>query len=287
MNYPKVSIIILNWDGLEDTIECLESLKKITYTNYEVILVDNGSEGNEAQVLREKFGDYVHTVENDRNYGFAKGSNIGMNYAFKNLNPHYILVLDNDTVVDSKFLSEMVKVATSDEKIGICGAKMLKMNAPGIIDSTGHVFSWGRIIDRGRGKVDKGQYDDKTNVIGAMTAACLYKKDMLKEIGLFDESFIHFYADAELSWRAYQNGWKARFVPSSIVYHKRRSTRRRSRDVTTEVELSYIRNTVATVKRYGTQTQKFLFTLVLIKAGLFGGIKLYIESLQQLYHKQI
>ena len=75
MNQPKVSIITLNWNGLEDTIECLESLKKITYPSYEVIVVDNGSEGNDVQVLEEKFGDYIHLIKNDRNYGGPGGHN--------------------------------------------------------------------------------------------------------------------------------------------------------------------------------------------------------------------
>ena len=76
MNQPKVCIITLNWNGLEDTTECLESLKKINYTNYEVIVADNGSEGNETQVLEEKFGDYIHLIKNDRNHGAYDGHNI-------------------------------------------------------------------------------------------------------------------------------------------------------------------------------------------------------------------
>ncbi|GAG89310.1 unnamed protein product, partial [marine sediment metagenome] len=111
MNQPKVSIITLNWDGLEYTIECLASLKKITYPNYEVIVVDNGSKGNDAQVLEEKFGDYIHIIKNDMNYGSRGGVNIGMRYFLNNSNSDYLLLLDNDTVVDPEFLTEMVKVA--------------------------------------------------------------------------------------------------------------------------------------------------------------------------------
>ena len=84
---PKVAIIILNWNGLEDTIECLESLKKMSYTNYDVIVVDNGSEGNDVEVLRDKYGEWAHIIENDKNYGYAEGNNIGLKYALKNSNP--------------------------------------------------------------------------------------------------------------------------------------------------------------------------------------------------------
>jgi len=100
MNQPKVCIITLNWNGLEDTIECLESLKKITYTNYEVIVVDNGSEGNDPQVLEERFGDYIHLIKNDRNYGFYGGANIGIRYALKNSYPDYLLLHEGIAVVD-------------------------------------------------------------------------------------------------------------------------------------------------------------------------------------------
>ena len=75
MSHPTVSIIVLNWNGLKDTMECLESLKKITYPNYNVIVIDNGSEGDDAKILTEKFGDYVHIIQNDKNYGFAEVRN--------------------------------------------------------------------------------------------------------------------------------------------------------------------------------------------------------------------
>ena len=115
---PEVSIIILNWNGLEDTIECLESLKKITYPNYKLIIVDNGSEGNDVAVLRHRFGSYIHIIEKDKNYGFTEGNNIGMRYALKG-EARYILLLNNDTIVDPDFLSNLIKVAAGDPKIGL------------------------------------------------------------------------------------------------------------------------------------------------------------------------
>ena len=121
---PKVSIIILNWNGLDDTIECLESLQKITYPNYEVIVVDNGSRGNDAQVLREKFGDYIELIQNDKNYGYTGGNNIGIRYALHNSSWDYFLVLNNDTVVESGFLTELVNIAESAPSSGIAGPKI-------------------------------------------------------------------------------------------------------------------------------------------------------------------
>src|SRR4030042_2187559 len=134
---PKVSIIILNWNGLEDTIECLNSLKKITYPNYKVILVDNGSKGNDARVLREKFGDYIHLIENDRNYGYAKGVNIGIRYALANSASEYILLLNNDTVVAPDFLNQLVKLAESDSSVGIVGPKTYYYGSSSRLESIG------------------------------------------------------------------------------------------------------------------------------------------------------
>ena len=124
MIYPRVSVVILNLNGLEHTLECLESLKKITYPNYDVIVVDNASNGDDVKILREKSGDYVHIIENDKNYGFAEGSNIGMRYALRTFCPAYLLLLNNDTVVAPDFLDELVKVAESSDEIGIVGPKI-------------------------------------------------------------------------------------------------------------------------------------------------------------------
>ena len=340
-DYPRVSIITLNWNGWQDTIECLESLYQITYQNYDVIVVDNGSEDESIDKLEEyaegkikvesKFFEYdpsnkpikiieyareeaeagggkegeiadlssnkkLILIKNEKNYGFAEGNNIGMMYALKVLNPDYVLLLNNDTVVDKAFLGELVKAGMSYGRIGICGAKLLKMHNPKIIDSTGHILRMGRVVDRGTRKIDKGQYDNKTDVIGAMAAACLYKREMLEDIGLFDRSFFTVYEDAELSWRAFRNGWNAKYAPNSIVYHKRGGTRRRSNNISYMTNLLLIRNTVTTVKRYGTKTQKMLFTLVWLRRGIFSligkilgrnniGMKPYLESLRELYRK--
>ena len=124
MSYPRVGIIILNWNGIADTVECLESVKKITYPKYDVVLVDNGSTGDDAEVLKEKYGDYIHLLCNSENLGFAGGVDVGLRYAMGTIHPAYFLLLNNDTVVAPDFLDELVKVAESDETIGIVGPRI-------------------------------------------------------------------------------------------------------------------------------------------------------------------
>lgn len=309
---PNVSIVILNWNGWKDTVECLESLYQINYLNYNVIVLDNASSDGSIKKIKEycegklkvqssffeynlenkpiKFFEYEENrlkefeknknefesinsnkklilILNNENYGFAKGNNIGMKFALNFLNQDYILLLNNDTVVDNQFLCEMVKSALEDQKIGITGPKLLKSYNPQKIDSTGHIIKWGYIIDRGHGKHDRGQYDNKKEVMGAMAASSLYNKKMLVDIGLFNENYITNYEDAELSWRAYKKGWNALFVPKAIVYHKRgKSITKKS--VFSETIILNTKNTIQTVKIYGTHYQKFLFAFALIKKSI-------------------
>ena len=158
---PKVCVIILNWNGLEDTIECLESLKKTTYPNYEVVVVDNGSKGNDAQVLEERFADRIHLVRNDRNYGYAGGNNIGIRYALTGSVPDYLLILNNDVVVAPDFLTEMVGAAAGDEQIGLVGPKTYVYGTSDRLE-----LAWYE-VDMRKGKathvasreIDRGQYE--------------------------------------------------------------------------------------------------------------------------------
>ena len=237
MNQPKVCIITLNWNGLEDTTECLESLKKITYTNYEVIVVDNGSEGNDAQVLEERFGDYIHLIKNDRNYGAAGGYNIGMRYVLNNSNADYLLLLDNDTVVDPEFLTEMVKVAGANPAIGMAGAKIYYYDEPdrlqylgGKIDLWGGVVSpWGIIRERilGRKEIDRGQHDSIKEVEQITFWCALIRRKSLESMGLFfDERYFWAWGNIDYFIRARKAGCKTVYIPKAKVWHKYRAASR-------------------------------------------------------------
>ncbi len=231
MNQPKVSIITLNWNGLEDTIECLESIKKITYPNYEVIVVDNGSEGNDTQVLEERFGDYIHLIKNDRNYGGPGGHNIGMRYALNNSNSDYLLLLDNDTVVDPEFLTEMVKVAGADPAIGIAGAKIYYYDEPDRLQYLGGkidlwkmdiVLTSGIIRERiiGRKEVDRGQHDSIKEVEHIAFWCALFRIKSLESIGLLDERYFWGWGEVDYFIRAREAGCKIVYIPKAKVWHK-------------------------------------------------------------------
>jgi GT2 family glycosyltransferase len=233
MNQPKVSIITLNWNGLENTTECLESLKKINYPNYKVIVVDNGSEGNDAQVLEERFGDYIHLIKKDKNYGFAGGANIGMRYALNNSNPDYLLLLDNDTVVDPEFLTEMVKVAEAAPAIGIAQAKIYYYDEPDRLQFIGgRINLWiGDIIGKttgidrilGRKEIDRGQHDLIKEAEFTTFWCALLKRKVVESIGLFDERYFLGCEDFDYCLRAKEADYKTVYIPKAKVWHKWRT----------------------------------------------------------------
>lgn len=280
MRYPKVSIIIVNWNGRRYLNECLTSVFHQTYPNYDVILVDNGSTDGSVEFVRKNCPK-VKTIKLDRNYGFARGNNVGIEEALKDKNVKSIVSLNNDTKVDKNWLSELVKVAESNEKIGMCVPKILKMDNPAIIDSTGGILKLGLklgfiVTNRGCGEVDKGQYDEKLDIMGIGGASGLYKREMLEEIGLFDESFFTYCEETELSWRANKKGWKARYVPASVVYHKGSGTSKKSKELEREMGFLWMRNWARTVKRHATPIQKFLFILKLAKTGIMSWVGMKI-----------
>lgn len=219
---PRVSIIILNWNGLEDTVECLESLRKITYPNHDVIVVDNGSKGNDAQVLEERFGDYIHLIRNDRNYGYAGGNNIAIRYVLDNSSPDYFLLLNNDTIVGPDFLGQMIEVAESDASIGIVGPKVYYHNFPTRIQGAGGRVNMrtGQASHIGIKEIDAGQYDTQQQVDYVFGCCLLITKEAIQKVGLFDESYFSYWEETDYCFRAREAGYKVVYIPEAKIWHK-------------------------------------------------------------------
>ena len=216
MNAPLVSVVVVNWNGKEYLEKCLPSLEKQTWPNFEVILVDNGSTDDSLNFVEENYSDFVKVVRNSENLGFPEGCNTGIQTA----RGKYIAVLNNDTEVDSRWLEELVKVAEKDEKVGMCATKIYSYYDRKIIDNVGHlVYPDGLNRGRGRLEVDKGQYDIEEEVFSPSGCAALYRRRMLDEIGLFDETYFAYGDDIDLGIRGRLAGWKCVYVPSAVVYH--------------------------------------------------------------------
>lgn len=280
----KVSIIILNWNGLEDTIECLESLKKITYPNYEVIVVDNGSRGNDAQVLKEKFGDYIYLIQNDKNYGYTGGSNIGIRYALSNSFPDYFLILNNDVIVAPDFLTEMVKVAESKKQAGVVGPKTYLYSLPNQLWLAYATIDMhkGRTSLVGSGENDNGQYDEVMEVDGYLAGSCLLiKQKVIQNIGLFDESYFCYWDETDYCFRVRKAGYKVIYAPHAKIWHKKsarlkpwyKTLRRRDQVNTPPYYLYFMtRNNFKFMKEHATKAQYCSFFLY------FFGYRLWFTS---------
>lgn len=221
---PKVSIIILNWNGWTDTLECLESLNKINYTNFDIILVDNHSQDNSVQKIKDFTKEKISVIliENKENYGFAEGNNIGIRYALKNLNPAYILLLNNDTVVDKDFLKELVNAGEKKDNIGILGPKIYNYDKRDIIWSVGCKISWklARGIQIGSGEKDNYQYDHERVVEYVNGSALLIKTSLINKIGLMNKIYFLYFEETDWTLRANQAGYKSLYVPKAKIWHK-------------------------------------------------------------------
>ena len=221
-DYAKVSIIILNWNGLEDTVECLKSLKRITYSNCEIIVIDNGSVGNDVQVLKEKFEDDICLIRNERNYGFAEGNNIGIKKVLKESSPDYILLLNNDTLVAPQFLDELVEVAEQDKSIGIVSPRVYSYQSTNRLQfTTAKVDLWtGRLIQYGLGKIDSGQYDNTKDTDYCHGACLLIRREAIKRVGLLDADYFSYYEDVDYCLRARRAGFRLVYCPKAKIWHK-------------------------------------------------------------------
>ena len=286
----KVSIIVLNWNGLEDTTECLESLQKITYPNCEVIVVDNGSKGNDAQELRKRFGNYIHLIQNEKNYGYTGGNNIGIRYALDNGSPDYFVILNNDMVVAPDFLTEMVKVAEGDDSIGIVGPKIYYYDLPDCIYSAGMRISmrWGRSVILGCKQVDVGQYDAQQEMDCVSGCCLLIKKEVTQQAGMFDESYFCYWDEVDYSIRARRAGFKIAYTPKASVWRRQVLRKKLWGKLPYEEKASalayyyWARNNFKFMRKHGTRGQYYTSLVY-----FFGCHLLFVTALRLLYHYNI
>ena len=215
----KVSVIIVNWNGKKFLGDCISSIFGQTYSNYEAILVDNGSTDGSSDFARTTFP-RLKIIALDQNYGFAKGNNIGMKEAMKDESLTYILLLNVDTRLDPRFIEELVAVAESNDQIGACQPRMLNMMDTSLIDAAGITLDKsGNAIQLGYHEKDGEQFKQAKEVFGVNAGAALYRRSMLDKIGLFDEDFFIYFEDVDLAIRARLDGWKSVYVPGAVVYH--------------------------------------------------------------------
>ena len=218
---PLVSVVIPNWNGKQLLPTCLASIRAQTLPGAEIIVSDDASTDGSVGLVSQRYPE-VKLIRSPLNRGFAAAANAGIRAS----SGDFVFLLNNDTELDPHCLRELLCAIQPDDGIGTCATKMVYYDAPEVINSAGHACGPdGVVMDIGRGQPDGPLFDQPREVLGACAGAALYRRRMLDEIGLFDESFVMSFEDADLSWRAQWAGWRCRYVPTAVVRHREGSSR--------------------------------------------------------------
>lgn len=217
----KIIILILNWNGKQDTLDCLESVQKIDYDNYQIVVIDNGSTDGSVSAIRDKFSE-IHIVENKANLGFAGGNNAGIGYAIKQ-NADYIFLLNNDTTVDSQLLRELIKASEKHPDAGILGSQIYIYKHPQKIWYSGAKWlpEQAQFIHLGSGEVDRGEDGQEVRETAYICGcALLIKTEVIKKIGVLDSRYFLMWEETDWCYRARKVGYRCLVVPKAKVWHK-------------------------------------------------------------------
>ena len=211
---PLVSIIILNYNAGNLLLNCVDSVFKSTYPNFEVLVVDNISTDNSHIVCKEKF-EKIHLIKNKENLGYCEGNNVGI----RNADGEFIVILNPDTIVEPNWLNHLMS-AYSKFGEGLYQPKFFSLNEKLVLQSTGnmlHIFGFGFARDKGKADDEKIKSIEKINYA---SGTCLFtSKIVLDKVGLLDPFLFLYHDDLDLGWRAAQIGINSFYVPQSIIYH--------------------------------------------------------------------
>lgn len=248
----KVYILILNWNNWKDTVECLKSVFRNSYPDFQVVVIDNAStDGSEEEIEQWAYKESIPIVKYGReiaesggqpekeishslifiqtgdNLGYAGGNNVGIRYALKKNDCEYIWLLNNDTVVDRDALSQMVKCEEADERRGMVGSKLLYHDRPDVLQAAGgcRISPWmGNASLIASNEKDDGKWDEPFELSYVSGASLLVKKAVVEDVGLFEEKYFLYWEDADWGVRARKKGYKILYCPDGKVWHKEGGT---------------------------------------------------------------
>ncbi len=210
----KVTIIIPNYNGCHFMEPCLASLKKQTYKDYQILVVDNASTDGSVEYVKEHYPE-IEVIALKKNYGFSKAVNVGIR---RSTTP-YVILLNNDTTADPYYIEEMVRTIEKSPRIFSVSSKMIQMYHPQLIDSAGDLYTltgWG--VCRGVGR-PVSNYTETDEVFSACAGAAIYRRQVFQKIGLFDEKHFAYLEDIDVGYRARIFGYRNLYCPTALVYH--------------------------------------------------------------------
>ena len=215
-----VYIIILNWNGWRDTVDCVESCLKLAYPDFRILIVDNGSTDDSESILRDKFPT-VEFIQTGENLGFAGGNNVGIRHAMEQ-NADYLWLLNNDTIVDPKALSELIRVVKNDARRGVVGSKIYYYGQPDLLwFAGGGIGKWSKISYHiGAKQQDSAAYQTDRAVDFVTGCSFLIKRQALEDAGLMREEYFLYCEDIDWNLRLHNAGWETWWAAGSKVWHK-------------------------------------------------------------------
>lgn len=264
-----VVIIVLNQNKKDDLLECIDSIVKLDYKEFKIIVVDNASTDGSVEAIKRIYPD-IHLIENKINSGVAGGRNLGIKYANEKFNFSFILFLDNDVILNKNSLTEMIKSFEEGENIGIVTPKCYLMNSPATIGYAGgmrvNLFT-GKISDIGNNEKDKGQFDH-SDLVSACGGLCLVNHKVINEVGMFDEKFNPYgWEDVDYSLRTRKHGFKIFYNHEAIVYHK--GGKKQRDGMAYEYEFSKTKNYFYLIKKHANIFQLLTIGFILPLKALF------------------
>ncbi len=235
----KVSIHLVTWNGQKYIEECLNSILKQTFEDYFLLILDNGSIDNTVPFLENEFAplikDKIRLIKNKTNLGFAQAHNQSILWT----DSEYVLVLNQDVILEPDFLQKMVEFLDQNKNVGSISGKVLrwycendedlkKSTKTDIIDSLGlKIFKNHRTVEIAGGEKDQGQYNDEAEIFGVSAACPFYRRKALEDIRYgdeyFDVDFFSYKEDVDIAYRLQWRGWKSFYLPQAVAYHERKA----------------------------------------------------------------
>jgi GT2 family glycosyltransferase len=211
----RVTVVIPNWNGERFLKLCLNSLRDQSFRDFETLLVDSGSTDSSLDFVAENFPE-VKTIALGENLGFSGAVNAGIRASETEL----VALLNNDTEQNPGWLEALVRAAEDHPEAGLFASKLVDFRDRRLLDGAGDAMRLSGLPYRlGHGERDRGRFDTPGYVFGACAAAALYRRSLFDEIGLFDEDFVSYCEDGDLSFRAQLAGYRCFYVPGAVVYH--------------------------------------------------------------------
>ncbi|WP_372370994.1 glycosyltransferase family 2 protein [Candidatus Uabimicrobium sp. HlEnr_7] len=215
-------IILVNWNGWQDTLECVKSCQNLVHHSYQIIIVDNDSQDQPQKTLQQlqRF-DNVTLLQSNANLGFAGGNNFGIRHAQQKYNCDYFWLLNNDTVVEQTTLSELIKTARCDSNIGIVGSKIFYYNSSKLWFAGGEFQKHsGYIKHLGMLEEDNVQFSQQKSVDFISGCSLLITKSAIQTVGLIPEDYFLYFEDTDWNFAVKEASFKILYAPHSRVWHK-------------------------------------------------------------------